>query len=61
MSATKPTKMVLKEHLTDFSWGSMVKSPPAKVGDADLIPGLGRFHMQQGQLSPGATAIEPML
>ena len=27
---------------TDFPGGSVVKNPPAKAGDVDSIPGLGR-------------------
>ena len=26
----------------DFSWGSVVKNPPANAGDAGSIPGSGR-------------------
>ena len=29
--------------LEGFPGGSVVKNPPANAGDADLIPGLGRF------------------
>ena len=32
----------------DFSGGPVVKNPPANVGDMDLIPGPGRFHMLWG-------------
>ena len=34
-----------KEENEDFFGGLMVKNPPANVGDTDLIPGPGRFHM----------------
>ena len=34
-----------KEENEDFLGGLMVKNPPANVGDTDLIPGPGRFHM----------------
>ena len=34
--------------LLDFPGGRMVRSPPASAGDMGSIPGLGRFHMQQG-------------
>ena len=30
----------------DFPGGSVVKNPPANVGDTGLIPGPGRFHMR---------------
>ena len=39
----------------DFPGDLVVKNPPASVGDIDSIPGLGR-----SQLSPFATAAEPM-
>ena len=32
----------------DFLSGLVVKNLPANVGDMGLIPGLGRFHMLQG-------------
>ena len=32
----------------DFSGGPVVKNLPANVGDVDLIPGPGRFHMLWG-------------
>ena len=31
----------------DFPGGPVVRSPPASAGDMGLIPGPGRFHMQQ--------------
>ena len=34
-----------KEENEEFFGGPVVKNPPANVGDMDLIPGLGRFHM----------------
>ena len=37
----------------DFPGGSVVKNPPAKAGDSDLIPGLGR--------SPGERNGNPLL
>ena len=45
-------------------WTSLValaKNPPAKVGGAGLIPALGRLPHAVEQLSPCATAIEPVL
>ena len=30
----------------------MVKNLPADVGDTGSVPGLGRFHIAVGQLSP---------
>ena len=32
----------------DFSGGPVVKEMPANVGNADSVPGPGRFHMPQG-------------
>ena len=31
--------------MSDFPGGPVVRSPPAKAGDADSIPGLGRPHV----------------
>ena len=31
--------------MSDFPGGPVVRSPPAKAGDADSIPGLGRPHI----------------
>ena len=44
-----------------FPGGSVVKNPPASVGDTGLIPGLGRFPHAVEQLSPCAIATEPVL
>ena len=44
-----------------FPGGSVVKNPPASVGDTGLIPGLGRLAPAIDQLSPCATATEPVL
>ena len=44
-----------------FPGGSVVKNPPASVGDTGLIPGLGRFPHAVEQLSPCAIATEPAL
>ena len=41
--------------------GSIVKNLLVKVGDMDLIPHLGRFHVATEQLSPCTTAVEPVL
>ena len=32
----------------DFPDGPVVKNLPAKAGDTGSIPGLGRFHVLQG-------------
>ena len=32
----------------DIAGGPMVKNLPANTGDTDLILGLGRFHIPQG-------------
>ena len=39
--------VVIKKALVGFLGGSVVKNLPANVGDMDLIPGLGRYHMPQ--------------
>ena len=31
--------------IRDFPGGTVVKNPPANVGDMGLSPGLGRSHM----------------
>ena len=35
----------IKSRCGDFPGGTVVKNPPANVGDAGLIPGPGRSHM----------------
>ena len=49
----------------DFPGGTVVKNPPANVGDMGSIPGPGRFHMLRSNwacvpqlLSPCAAAAE---
>ena len=37
-----------KKEKVDFPRGPVVKNSPANAGDMVLIPGLGRFHMPQG-------------
>jgi len=34
--------------MLDFPGGPVVKNLPASAGDTGLIPGLGRFHVSQG-------------
>ena len=41
-------KSALKQHRSDFPGGPLVKKPPAHAGDKDVIPGLGRSHVPQG-------------
>ena len=41
--------------------GSLVKNLPAHPGDTGSIPGSGRFPHASGQLSLGATTLEPVL
>ena len=43
----------------DFLGGPVVKTPPDNAGDMDLIPGPGKCHMLQGQLSLWATTLSP--
>ena len=37
-----------QDTVQDFPSGPVVKNPPANAGDMSSIPGLGRFHMSQG-------------
>ena len=37
--------IIKKVHFEDFPGGPVLKNPPANVGDAGSIPGLGRFHI----------------
>ena len=43
----------------DFPGGPVVKNLPANAEDRGLIPGLGRSHVLQKQLSPSTTTTEP--
>ena len=36
----------------NFPCGPVVKNLPASAGDMGSVPGLGRFHVLWGQLSP---------
>ena len=36
---------IIKKSTRDFPGGTVVKNPPANVGDTGLIPVLGRSHM----------------
>ena len=37
-----------KKRKADFPGGPVVKNPPANAGDTGSNPGLGRFHIPQG-------------
>ena len=39
---------LVKNDKRGFLGGSEVKNLPVNAGDTGLIPGLGRFHMPQG-------------
>ena len=43
-----------------FPGGSEAKFPPANAGDTGSIPGQGKSHILQGQLSPCAKTTEPV-
>ena len=43
----RPSLLVSQER-EDFPGGPVVKSLPASAGGTRCIPGLGRFHMPQG-------------
>ena len=47
-------------HDTGFPGGPVVKNPLFNGGDAGLIPGPGRYHKLQGQLSSLAITPEPV-
>ena len=54
--------------VSDFPGGTVVKNPPANVGDTGSSPGPGRFHMPQSKeacvpqlLSLHSRAHEPQL
>ena len=58
----------MKQGGRGFPGGSVVKNPPANVGDTGSIPDLGRSHMMQSNqahepqlLSLSSTAQEPQL
>ena len=44
-----------------FPGGTVVKNPPANAGDTGSSPGPGRSPHAMEQLSPCATATEPVL
>ena len=48
------TLKVPKKETEDFPGGPVDKNPPANAENTDSIPGLGRSHMAEGQLSPCA-------
>ena len=54
------SSLALKKKVGVFPGASVVKNPPANVGDTDMIPGLGRFPQAMGKLSLGTTTIEPV-
>ena len=41
-------KLFLKNEIEDLPDGPVVKNSPASAGDVGSIPGLGRFHMLEG-------------
>ena len=45
-SEGEESKKILE--MEDFLGGPVVKNLPANAGDTSSIPGLGRFHMLQG-------------
>ena len=51
---------ILKElGISDFTGGPVVENPPCNAGDADLIPGPGRFPHAREQLGLFAITTEP--
>ena len=55
--------MGLRMNSKDFPGSPVVKNPPANVGDAGSILGVGRFHMPQGNSAraPQPLSLELML
>lgn len=37
-----------KREITGFPWGPVAGNPPAKAGNTDSVPGLGRSHTLWG-------------
>jgi len=48
----------LRFRIADSPGGPVVKNPPVNSGNMGSIPGLGRFYMLWGELSPRATTAE---
>ena len=52
MMATTSSHMTqgggLNVYMRDFLGGTVVKNPPAKVGDMGSVPGPGRSYMPRG-------------
>ena len=42
----------LIQNFLDIPGGPLIKNPPVNAGHMGWIPGMGRFHMLQGKLSP---------
>ena len=42
------SKGSIKNSILDLPGGTVDRNPPAIAGDMGLIPGLGRFHVLQG-------------
>ena len=59
---SKDSKFHYKTNVKGFPGGSVVKNPPASVGNTGSIPGQGtKTPHAKEQLSPCATTIEPVL
>ena len=44
-----PAKTIFKQDtILDFPGGPVVENPPANAENTGSVPGLGRFHMPQG-------------
>ena len=48
LCTTSHPSLCCQDTLQDFPGGPVVKNPPANAGDMSSIPGLGRFHVSQG-------------
>ena len=43
-----PINLIREDCALDFSAAPVVENPPTNAGDTGPIPGLGRFHILQG-------------
>ena len=50
----------IKNQLSDFPGGTVVKNPPANAGDTGSVPGLGKIPHAVEQLSLCTTTAEPV-
>ena len=49
-----------QDRKVDFCASLLVKNSPANAGNTDLIPGLGIFHMSQGNYARTPRLLSPL-